>query len=437
MRKFEKPLSIDPLLGSGFRSTPLHRGLSVGGARLFDRISELVIIVSVLSIWELRLALIYDSELGHVSGQSAQPYFGNLTLGDFAIVAVYLWLWTLAEFRNFMRRLMRTWTGFAGGGLTFTVLILSPLSTEQDIFYNIKQAVQFAVNVAVVVPVFAFLVAVSSDVSRLFLRISLLYVVVILGGVVLYFFAGRQDVFRSSGDLRLYPNVAFDALQYCVLAYAGIQFLTPSSFGQRAFGLISTATFVLAAVLAASRTMFVAMVAVAVSLVFFGAYLRFRSFVFYCLASATGIFGLYNYMFVGLADLSFVMVRADGFSDFERTRLITDALGRVSESVPALLFGLGWDKSGVHNLVVQTFVDAGAIVAAFILLFIFTPLLVFWRFRRVAPSTCRLGAGVLVGFIFFYSLNALPTLRVYWIPLGIVVGLAMRARMAVSGPVRP
>lgn len=420
---------------------PVPPAIQSGGAglreRRFDGLTLAVIALCVLSIWELRLALIYDPELGQVSGQSAQPYFGNLTLGDFAIIAVYVWLWTLVEFRSFMQKLMRTWTGFAGGGLTVTVLLFSPLSSEQETVYNIKQAVQLAANVAVVVPVFAFLVAVSPDVSRLFQRISLFYVVVILGGVVLYFFAGRQDVFRSSGDLRLYPNVAYDALQYCVLAYAGIQFLTPSGFGQKVFGLISIATFVLAAVLAASRTMFVAMIAVAVALVFFGAYLRFRSVVLYCLVSAVGIFGIYQYMFVGVTDLSVVMVRTDGFSDLERTFLITDGWARVSQSTSALLFGLGWDRSGIHNLAVQALVDAGALVAAFVLLFVFSPFFEYRRFRRAAPSACRLGAGVLVGFVFFYSLNALPTLRVYWIPLGIVVGLAMRARMAALGPTRP
>lgn len=422
----------------------LRRRVNGGGpatgklrATRFDVIALLLIVVCVLSIWELRLALSYDEMTGEVSSQSFQPYFGNVTIGDFAIAVIYIWLWSLSEFRGFVGRLQHTWMGFACGGLSVCVLFISPLSVEQNTLYNIKQAVQFAADFVVVVPVFAFLVAYSSDVSRLFLMISLFFVVVILCGVVLYFFAGRQDVFRTSGDVRFYPNVAYDAMQYCVLAYAGVQILSSSSHGRKLVALLSIASFVLLAGLAASRTMFVAMIAVSAGMVAFGAYLRFRSVVLYCVVSAIVIFVVYSFMFVGVTDVSVFMVREEGFSDLQRNLLISEGLTRVSQSLPGLLLGLGWDKSGIHNFALQTFVDAGAFVAAFLMLLIFTPFLVFWRFRRVAPNTCRLGAGVLIGFVFFYSFNALPTLRVYWIPMGIVVGLAMRARMAALGPTRP
>jgi MFS superfamily sulfate permease-like transporter len=98
---------------------------------------------------------------------------------------------------------------------------------------------------------------------------------------------------------------------------------------------------------------------------------------------------------------------------------------------------LGWDKSVIHNFLLQTLVEAGPLISVLFSLLMLFVLLALWRNYRVPSALSFLGLGTLLSFVATYSLNSLPTLRVYWIPFGIAVGFSLWKNSPAVPPVQP
>lgn len=392
---------------------------------LGDWFPVVVIAISIISLYELRLDLVY-SDTPLEKGEYTHAYWGNVTSGDLLFALLYAGLCCTGLFRTFLSKAATTGPGLACV-VAAVVFLAAPLYMGGQLSYNLKQSAQFAFDFVVVLPATAYLCWRSSDVQRLCASLSLLYLGLFWAGVILYFREDSMIVLRSVGDKRLLPNIGIDALQYLALAYGVSTFVVRSSWRAKLLGATAGLTFAAAAALAASRTMFVAFAVVAflVPLLFLLSQRRFL-LVSYLAAGALLVIGIYQFLFRSESEL--ILVRREGFADSERLSLIASGLQTITANPISGLRGSGWDSSGIHNFFFQTLVDGGVFVAVALLCLILSTAPSLWRGRRRSTAISFVGLGALGGFFTQYALNALPTLRVYWIPLGIIAGLSFRLR---------
>lgn len=381
-------------------------------------------VLCVVSLYELRFDLILD-ENGERQAYR-HLYFGNITTGDLGLALMGCLLFLRRDYQRFIRRALRTVPGLALVALV-AALMISPLGMGGSLVDNYKEAVQFAFDLTFVVPICAFAVVISPAPLRLCRRLGFVYVVLLGIGLLLYFRWDSSLVMRDGGVRRVVPNMGLDALQYLALVYGATTLTWRSSWKNRLVGVLCLVSFLAGAVVGASRTLFVAFACVAFLVPVIHLLLNGKYRVLLFLAAGGALtFKVYQVIFQGTSEQ--LLARTDGFSDSVRIELITRGFGQLTQSPLNVFFGFGWDFSGIHNFLFQTLVDAGVFVSGLFCLLLFSPAIMFWRDHRRHPAICLLGGGLLAGFVIQYSLNALPTLRVYWIPFGIALGLALRSR---------
>ena len=387
-------------------------------------------VLCVVSLYELRFDLILD-ESGERQAYR-HLYFGNITTGDLGLALMGCVLFLRRDYQRFIRRALRTVPGLSLIALV-AALVISPLGMGGSLVDNYKQGVQFAFDLTFVVPIFAFAVVSSPDPLRLCRRLGLVYVFLLGVGLLLYFLWDSSLVMRDGGVRRVMPNMGLDALQYLALAYGVTTLTWRSSWHNRLMGVLCLVSFLVAVVVGASRTLFIAFACIA----FFVPVIRlllngkYRVLLFIAVGGAL-TFKVYQVIFQGASEQ--FLVRTDGFNDSVRLELISRGISQLTAAPQYLFFGFGWDTSGIHNFTLQTLLDAGVIVSGLFCLLLFSPAIALWKARHRHPTICLLGGGLLAGFVIQYSLNALPALRVYWIPFGLVMGFALRSQWARAHP---
>lgn len=373
--------------------------------------TEVVITCVVLSTSTLQLATRADSI-------SPRGRLGNVTLGDLVIILLGGLLCFSTQGRAVAHLLfvrMRYLLLALGG----TVALLLPVIFADDQTYQLKQAGQFLFVVWIFVPVIAVGLACSSNYFEMVRRLSWQFVIIYIIGLALYYMIGDQSIIRVYGENRLFSAILFDGLAFCSMACVVTIWMAPGSFRNVGSALVMSAVVLVWVVLAASRTGFVMLCAAVAS----GLIGRGNWSVRWLLGIAVGaatLYLAYQWLFVRSSD--FVMLRKEGLEDAERIALIKNGFALMKGKEQSFWFGLGWDVSGIHNFVLQSFVDSGIFAAIFFLLYGLAPLL--WGFRLRHSGVLELNWSRTLTLIFLtqLGLNAIPTLRAYWVAMAAAIG---------------
>lgn len=393
-----------------------------------------VIVMLVASLYELRFDRLYSSDATEKAAYT-EFYVGNVTTGDLLTVVCFGWHMLSRGFQQFLTMFFKSRLGAVSIGLA-CVLVFGPLLMGGDVLYNLKQAVQFGFVLLVLIPLLAYGISSAQYPVRICRHLAVFYLLVVWGGLFIFYRYDSSAVFRAVGGRRIMCTMGIDALHYVALAYGVAVWVSPAKLSARVLGIFCIGTYLGCAALSASRTLFVSFTVVAfvVPIVYLASRGKLRV-VFYAVVAAVLVALVFQVLFVRESER--ILVRQEGFADTERLSLIENGV-KSALAVPWRVFtGFGWDKSGIHNFVFQTLIDAGVAVCGLFTVVLLLPFFALWRLRRETPTAAVIGLGILAGFIVHYSLNALPTLRVYWVPFGVAVGLAMcprgkRAAMSVQ-----
>lgn len=375
-------------------------------------LTEMVIAVIVLSSSAL--------QIGASGGEylAVERQLGNLTLGDFSVVLLLGLLLLQAGSRNELLRLFfeRRYGLLALAG---TLALLLPVAFAEEKTYQLKQASQFLFVVWLLVPVLAVGAAMADSFQAIVRRQAYFFAVVYSLGVVLYFGFGNTSILRLYGENRLFSNMLFDNCGFVAMAYV-FERLFNGARKQELAGVWIVALVVLVwVILSSSRTGFVMLCAL------FAMHFVSRT----SRLTITGVLGLlasgclvyFAYMFLFVSQVDLVLSRSDGFGDLERMALIEYGLRSLGGDPAKLLFGTGWDSSGIHNFVIQSLVDSGVPAAVFFAALVGLPILFVSR-HPACHRESALVRGIALTCFIQLSLNAMPTLRALWIGLALAYG---------------
>jgi hypothetical protein len=375
-------------------------------------LTEFVIGIIVLSSSSL--------QIGASGGEflMAERQLGNLTLGDIAVVVLGGVLLMQTSSRNELLRFFFE-RGYGILALFGTVALLGAAAMADDKNYQLKQASQFLFVVWVLIPVIAVGISMADSFQGVVRRQAYFFSLVFTVGALLYFGLGNTSVLRIYGDNRIFSNMLFDNCGFIAMAYV-IERLINGAGKKEIVGVWLTAVCILVWVtLSSSRTGFVMLCAL-MAMQFAGRFSRISfAGIFGALAAGGLVFLSYRLLFETETDL--MLTRSDGFRDGERLALIEYGLRSLGGDLFKILFGTGWDSSGIHNFMIQSLVDSGVLVAIFFSALVAIPIVLASRHAPHGRETSLI-RGMALAFFIQLSLNAMPTLRALWIALAVAFG---------------
>lgn len=395
--------------------------------RAAESILIVYVLLYVISSYQLRFDLIYQVNEGAYASDIERPFAGNLTYGDIGAIFALALIFS-SEFRQALRRTISRPYWMLAGIFCLSCVGFSAFTQSQAL--HLKQTVQYGFCLLVVVPTTATLFALCENKRRLVVFFGWLFVALFSVGSLLRLYWGSDLIIRLYG-IRWFPNLNYEVLQYSALA-GGLCLLAQEK-PRFVSGCILYSSFLVALILESSRTGFVLLL-VAVPTAFIAATKKRRASMI--LVCAVGMILATVAIFRAESDMLFV--RSEGFSDEERVGLVRDGWRTLLAKPTAFVTGNGWDSSGVHNVTIQTFVDAGIVAATAITVLCLLPAI--GLVRSYKNYGARRFAELLPGTVIYFailvhiSLNALPALRPYWIAFGIGFGSLSRLRINRDWP---